>query len=48
MGEMENRRRVGYNIQRDVMDEICVDSVAEKSDVKTPLSDKIKESMRYG
>ncbi|XP_072537658.1 solute carrier family 26 member 6-like [Salminus brasiliensis] len=46
MVEMENRRRVGYHVQRDVMDEMGVETVAEKSEVKTSLKDKIKESLR--
>ncbi|KAB5567288.1 hypothetical protein PHYPO_G00231050 [Pangasianodon hypophthalmus] len=45
---MENmiKRRVGYHIQREVMDELKVDEVAKKTDVHTSLFDKIKESMR--
>uniref|UniRef100_A0A8B9KRL0 Solute carrier family 26 member 6 n=1 Tax=Astyanax mexicanus TaxID=7994 RepID=A0A8B9KRL0_ASTMX len=43
---MESRKRVGYHVQRDVMDEIVVDSVAEKLDVTTSVKDKLKESMR--
>ncbi|XP_037391644.1 solute carrier family 26 member 6 [Pygocentrus nattereri] len=46
MEEMEDRRRVGYHIHRDVMGEIEVDSVAQKSEVNTSLLDKFKESMR--
>ncbi|XP_049341564.1 solute carrier family 26 member 6 [Astyanax mexicanus] len=44
--EMESRKRVGYHVERDVMDEIVVDSVAEKLDVTTSVKDKLKESMR--
>ncbi|XP_026777970.2 solute carrier family 26 member 6 [Pangasianodon hypophthalmus] len=40
------KQRVGYRIQREVMDEFTVDELAEKSDVHTSLSDKIKESLR--
>ncbi|KAI4874538.1 hypothetical protein NFI96_029013 [Prochilodus magdalenae] len=45
-GKMESRRRIGYHVQRDIMDEIEVDSLAQKSNIKTSLSDKFKESMR--
>uniref|UniRef100_A0A3B1JBR5 Solute carrier family 26 member 6 n=1 Tax=Astyanax mexicanus TaxID=7994 RepID=A0A3B1JBR5_ASTMX len=44
--EMESRKRVGYHVERDVMDEIVVDSVADKLDVTTSVKDKLKESMR--
>ncbi|XP_053536344.1 solute carrier family 26 member 6 [Ictalurus punctatus] len=40
------KRRVGYHIQREVMDEFKVEELAEKSDVHIPLKDKIKESIR--
>lgn len=40
------KQRMGYHIQRDVMDEVKVDELAEKSDVHTSLPDKIKEAMR--
>ncbi|TSO77719.1 Solute carrier family 26 member 6 [Bagarius yarrelli] len=40
------KQRVGYHIRREVMDELKVDKLAEKSDVHTSLREKIKESMR--
>lgn len=43
---MEQKRRVGYAIQREVLDEQNVEELAEKSDAKTPLSEKIKKSLR--
>ncbi|XP_010764703.1 solute carrier family 26 member 6 [Notothenia coriiceps] len=43
---MEERRRAGYNVQREILDEGAVDEMAEKSDSKTSLSEKLKKSMR--
>ncbi|CAB1336277.1 unnamed protein product [Coregonus sp. 'balchen'] len=43
---MTERRRVGYCMHREVLDEGKVDQLAEKSDVKVPFSEKIRESMR--
>lgn len=40
------KQRVGYHIQREVMDEFKVEELAEKSDVHKSPMDKIKESMR--
>ncbi|KAK2841265.1 hypothetical protein Q7C36_012844 [Tachysurus vachellii] len=40
------KQRVGYRIQRDIMDEFKVDELAEKSEVHTPMIKKIKESIR--
>ncbi|KAL4645972.1 solute carrier family 26 member 6-like isoform X1 [Arapaima gigas] len=40
------RRRVTYSVQRDVLDELSVDEMAEKSEQQTPLSDKIRKSLR--
>ncbi|KAG7332599.1 hypothetical protein KOW79_004433 [Hemibagrus wyckioides] len=40
------RQRMGYNIQREIMDEFKVDELAEKSDVQTSVTKKIKESIR--
>lgn len=40
-------RRTGYSVQRQILDEEAVEEIAEKSDSKTPISDKIKKSMRY-
>lgn len=39
-------RRTGYSVERQILDEETVDEMAEKSDSKTSLSDKIKKSMR--
>uniref|UniRef100_A0AAY5EH11 STAS domain-containing protein n=1 Tax=Electrophorus electricus TaxID=8005 RepID=A0AAY5EH11_ELEEL len=46
MRDLVKRRRLVYNIQREVMDELRVDEVADKSAAKTSLSDNIKESVR--
>ncbi|KAJ4934257.1 hypothetical protein JOQ06_007057 [Pogonophryne albipinna] len=43
---MEERRRAGYSVQREILDEGAVDEMAEKSDSKTSLSEKLKKSMR--
>uniref|UniRef100_A0AAZ3S1D3 STAS domain-containing protein n=1 Tax=Oncorhynchus tshawytscha TaxID=74940 RepID=A0AAZ3S1D3_ONCTS len=43
---MEERRRVGYCVHREVLDEGKVDQMAEKSDVRVPFSEKIRESLR--
>ncbi|KAF3860188.1 hypothetical protein F7725_000443 [Dissostichus mawsoni] len=43
---MEERRRAGYSVQREILDERAVDELAEKSDSKTSLSEKLKKSMR--
>ncbi|XP_040009815.1 solute carrier family 26 member 6 isoform X2 [Xiphias gladius] len=43
---MAERRRVGYSIERKILDEGAVDEMAEKSDSKPSLSEKIKKSMR--
>ncbi|KAL7399664.1 hypothetical protein ABVT39_028275 [Epinephelus coioides] len=43
---MAERRHMGYSVQRDILDEGAVDEIAEKSDSKTPLSEKVKKSMR--
>lgn len=39
-------RRTGYSVERQILDEETVDEMAEKSDAKTSISDKIKKSMR--
>lgn len=39
-------RRTGYSVERQILDEEAVDVMAEKSDIKTSLSDKIEKSMR--
>ncbi|XP_076598298.1 solute carrier family 26 member 6 [Chaetodon auriga] len=43
---MAERRRVGYNIHREILDEGAVDEMAEKSDSKTSLCEKVKKSVR--
>lgn len=44
---MEDRRRMGYSVQREILDEGALDEMAEKSESKISLSDKVKKSMRY-
>ncbi|XP_056628608.1 solute carrier family 26 member 6 [Triplophysa dalaica] len=44
--EVELRRRVKYHVQRDVLDELGVDKVAEKSDFKISLKEKFKDAVR--
>ncbi|XP_062314324.1 solute carrier family 26 member 6-like isoform X1 [Osmerus eperlanus] len=43
---MEARRRVGYQVDREVLNEEIVEDLAEKSDVTVPFSQKVRESMR--
>ncbi|KAL1021378.1 hypothetical protein UPYG_G00012530 [Umbra pygmaea] len=43
---MVNRRRGSYHMNRDVLDEGEVDTLAEKSNVTVPLSKRFKEAMR--
>lgn len=43
---MAERRRTGYSIQRKILDEGAVDEMAEKSDSKPSLCEKVKKSMR--
>ncbi|KAM8862629.1 solute carrier family 26 member 6 isoform 2-T2 [Spinachia spinachia] len=43
---MEERRRPGYSVHREILDEGAVDEIAKKSDSKTSLSEKFKKSMR--
>uniref|UniRef100_A0A8C4DL15 Solute carrier family 26 member 6 n=1 Tax=Dicentrarchus labrax TaxID=13489 RepID=A0A8C4DL15_DICLA len=43
---MAERRRMGYSMHRKILDEGAVDEMAEKSDSKTSLSEKVKKSMR--
>lgn len=43
---MGERRRLGYSVHREILDEGAVDEIAEKSDSKTSLSEKVKKSMR--
>lgn len=40
------KKRVGYNVHRKVMDECEVDEIAEKSNIQTSLTEKLKESVR--
>ncbi|KAJ8265905.1 hypothetical protein COCON_G00150040 [Conger conger] len=40
------RRRAGYRIERDVLDELRVEEVAEKSERKVSLAEKLRESVR--
>ena len=43
---MEARRRVGYQVHREVLNEEIVEDLAENSDVTVPFSQKVRESMR--
>nr|XP_040048647.1 solute carrier family 26 member 6-like isoform X2 [Gasterosteus aculeatus aculeatus] len=43
---MEERRRPGYSVHREVLDEEAVDEIAKKSDSKSSLREKLKKSMR--
>ncbi|KAI3357252.1 hypothetical protein L3Q82_015701 [Scortum barcoo] len=43
---MEERKRMSYSIHRGILDEGAVDEMAEKSDSKTPLSERVKKSVR--
>lgn len=43
---MAERRRINYSVHRDVLDEESVDEVAQKSDSKPSLCEKVKKSMR--
>ncbi|CAL8278368.1 unnamed protein product [Boreogadus saida] len=43
---MTERRRVGYSVHREVLDEGAVEEMAERSEVKVTLSAKVKESLR--
>lgn len=45
--EPELRKRVKYHVQRDVLDELSVDKVAEKSDFEIPLKEKFKDAVRF-
>ncbi|XP_034732809.1 solute carrier family 26 member 6-like [Etheostoma cragini] len=42
---MAERRRVGYSVHREILDEGAVDEMAQKSDSKTSLCEKVKKSM---
>ncbi|XP_022059022.2 solute carrier family 26 member 6 isoform X2 [Acanthochromis polyacanthus] len=43
---MAERRRMSYSVHRDVLDEGAVDEMAEKSESKTSLCEKVGRSMR--
>ncbi|XP_037628926.1 solute carrier family 26 member 6 isoform X1 [Sebastes umbrosus] len=43
---MAERRRMGYSVHREILDEGAVDELAVKSDSKPSLSEKVKKSMR--
>ncbi|XP_068997690.1 solute carrier family 26 member 6 [Embiotoca jacksoni] len=43
---MAERRRIDYSVHREVLDEAAVDEMAEKSDSKTSLCEKVKKSVR--
>ncbi|NP_001410200.1 solute carrier family 26 member 6 [Danio rerio] len=42
----ELRKRVPYHIQREVLDELSVDQVAEKSDFNISVKEKLKDAVR--
>ncbi|XP_073674858.1 solute carrier family 26 member 6 [Garra rufa] len=46
MHDRDVRKRVPYNIQRDVLDEPSVDKVAQKSDFKISAKEKLKDAVR--
>uniref|UniRef100_A0A8C1V8A1 Solute carrier family 26 member 6 n=1 Tax=Cyprinus carpio TaxID=7962 RepID=A0A8C1V8A1_CYPCA len=46
MKDKDLRKRVPYHIQRDVLDELGVDQVAEKSDFKISAKEKLREAVR--
>ncbi|XP_044067508.1 solute carrier family 26 member 6 isoform X1 [Siniperca chuatsi] len=43
---MAERRRMGYSVHREILDEGAVDELADKSDSKTSLSERVKKSIR--
>ncbi|XP_074537135.1 solute carrier family 26 member 6 [Halichoeres trimaculatus] len=43
---MAERRRLGYNVHRNILDEEEVEELAEKSETKTSLSEKLRKSVR--
>uniref|UniRef100_A0A8C1LKW8 Solute carrier family 26 member 6 n=1 Tax=Cyprinus carpio TaxID=7962 RepID=A0A8C1LKW8_CYPCA len=47
MKDKDLRKRVPYHIQRDVLDELGVDQVAEKSDFKISAKEKFREAVRF-
>ncbi|XP_050973560.1 solute carrier family 26 member 6 [Labeo rohita] len=46
MQDRDLRKRMPYTIQRDVLDELGVDQVAQKSDVKISAKEKLKDAAR--
>uniref|UniRef100_A0A8C1T2A9 Solute carrier family 26 member 6 n=1 Tax=Cyprinus carpio TaxID=7962 RepID=A0A8C1T2A9_CYPCA len=46
MNVRDLRKRVPYQIQRDVLDELSVDQVAEKSDFKISTKEKLRDAVR--
>uniref|UniRef100_A0A671PJH1 Solute carrier family 26 member 6-like n=1 Tax=Sinocyclocheilus anshuiensis TaxID=1608454 RepID=A0A671PJH1_9TELE len=46
MNVKDLRKRVPYQIQRDVLDELSVDQVAEKSDFKISTKEKLRDAVR--
>uniref|UniRef100_A0A673G6W1 Solute carrier family 26 member 6-like n=1 Tax=Sinocyclocheilus rhinocerous TaxID=307959 RepID=A0A673G6W1_9TELE len=46
MKDKDLRKRVPYHIQRDVLDELGVDQVAEKSDFKISANEKLRDAVR--
>lgn len=44
--DRELRKRVPYHIQREVLDELSVDQVAEKSDFNISVKEKLKDAVR--
>lgn len=43
---MAERRRQGYSIRREILDEGALDEMAQKSELKTSLREKVKKSVR--
>ncbi len=46
MNDKDLRKRVPYHIRRDVLDELGVDQVAEKSDFKISAKEKLRDAVR--
>uniref|UniRef100_A0A672P6B9 Solute carrier family 26 member 6-like n=1 Tax=Sinocyclocheilus grahami TaxID=75366 RepID=A0A672P6B9_SINGR len=47
MNVKDLRKRVPYQIQRDVLNELSVDQVAEKSDFKISTNEKLRDAVRF-
>lgn len=43
---MAQRKRMAYNVSRDILDEETLDEIAEKADSNPSLCDKLKKSLR--